>query len=397
MKHATPAETAITVRALNRATLARQMLLGREKATVAGAIGRLVGLQAQVARPPFVGLWTRLAGFTREDLLAALQKRQVVRVTAMRATLHLMSAPDYVALRGALQPALSRGYQAIRKGRNATFDISVLDALGREFFAREAAPFDALREVIKARFPKGDERAMAYAIRCTVPLVQVPDDSAWGFPAQAGFTLADTWLKKKVPVADAPARALVRRYLAAFGPATPADAQAWSALQGLRDVFDAMRPELVTFRDERKRELFDLPEAPRPHEDTPAPVRFLPDFDNVILSHADRSRVIADAHRPRVTTKNLQVPGTFLVDGMVAGTWKAERKKAAATLLLTPFGSLRRKTESRTRGRGRRPACASLNPTPERASCEASETAPVVATTGLDVHPPVIIVDKTTR
>ena len=270
----------------------------------------------------------------------------------MRATLHLMTAPDFVALRGALQPALSRGFRTIAKGRKATLDLEALDALGRAFFGKTAAPFDALRETIKTRYPKGDERAMAYAIRCTVPLVQVPDDSPWGFPAQAGFTLADTWLKKKVPAADAPARALVRRYLAAFGPATPADAQAWSALQGLREVFEAMRPELVTLRDERKRELFDLPEAPRPEEDTPAPVRFLPDFDNLVLSHADRTRVIAPEHRTRLTTKNLLVPATFLVDGMVAGTWKVECKKAVATLLLTPFGALPKKIKNEVEAEG---------------------------------------------
>jgi hypothetical protein len=185
---------------------------------------------------------------------------------------------------------------------------------------------------------------MAYAIRMHVPLVQVPTDAPWGFPASADFALADGWLDRNVPTDEAPPHDLVLRYLAAFGPATPADAQAWSGLQGLRDVFEELRPRLRTFRDERKRELFDLPGAPRPAEDVPAPVRFLPEFDNVLLAHADRSRIIDDRYRPKVTTKNLLVPGTFLVDGFVAGTWKVERKARTATLLLAPFHPLVRKT-----------------------------------------------------
>jgi len=185
---------------------------------------------------------------------------------------------------------------------------------------------------------------MAYAIRMHLPLVQVPTDDAWGFPAASDFALADDWLGKKIPTEEAPAHMLVRRYLAAFGPATPKDAQVWSGLQSLRAAFEELRPELVTFRDERKRELFDLPDAPRPDEDTPAPVRFLPEFDNLVLAHDDRTRVIADEHRPKVTLKNLQVRATFLVDGFVAGAWKVERKKKTATLVLEPFGKLTKKT-----------------------------------------------------
>src|SRR5262249_55283206 len=149
----------------------------------------------------------------------------------------------------------------------------------------------------KAKFPDSDERAMAYAIRTHVPLVQVPTDAPWAFPAAADFALADRWLSKKVSTAGTGPETLVLRYLAAFGPATPADAQAWSGLRGLREVFETLRPSLVTFRDARKRELFDLPDAPRPDADAEAPVRFVPDFDNLVLSHDDRSRIIADAHR----------------------------------------------------------------------------------------------------
>lgn len=336
--------TTLSTRQLNRALLARQMLLSREKTATTDAVERLAGLQAQVARPPFVGLWTRLEGFRRDDLLEALRKRQVVRVTAMRATLHLMTAADYVDLRGALQPGLSRGMQSILRDRAKSFDMEAVKSEGRAFFGGSPETFDAFRIHCKEKHPDGDERAMAYAVRTHLPLVQVPTDAAWGFPAAAAFALADEWLGTEIPTGEAPAHALVRRYLAAFGPATPGDAQVWSGLSGLRAVFEELRPSLATFRDERKRELFDLPEAPRPGEDEPAPVRFLPEFDNLVLSHDDRTRVMADEHRSRVVTKNLQVNATFLVDGFVAGTWKVERKKKTATLVLDPFGPLAKKT-----------------------------------------------------
>ena len=333
----------LTTRQLNRATLARQMLLSREAMTATAAVERLAGMQAQVARPPFVGLWTRLDGFRRQDLAEPLRRREIVRVTAMRGTLHLMSAADYLAFRGALQPMLSKGMQSILRERLQNLDMDALRAEARALFGGKPATFDALRDHFKSKNPAADERAMAYAIRMHLPLVQVPTQDAWAFPAAADFALADDWLGKTILLEEAPAHTLVRRYLAAFGPATPRDAQVWSGLQSLRAAFEELRPELVTFRDERKRELFDLPEAPRPGEDTPAPVRFLPEFDNLVLAHDDRTRVIADEHRPKVVLKNLQVRATFLVDGFVAGAWKVERKKKAATLILEPFGKLAKK------------------------------------------------------
>ena len=141
---------------------------------------------------------------------------------------------------------------------------------------------------------------------------------------------------------------------ATIRPATPADAQAWSGMGGLRDTFEALRPSLVTFRDARKRELFDLPDAARPDEDTPAPVRFVPDFDNLVLAHDDRTRIIADEHRPRVTLKNLQVRATFLVDGVVAGTWKSERKRKAAVLVIEPFGAVAKRARTALEAEGER-------------------------------------------
>ena len=344
-KSQAPSGTTISTRALNRALLARQMLLERHRLSALHAIERLVGLQAQLARPPFIGLWTRLHAFDKRELVTALRDRNAVRVTAMRGTLHVMTTPDYISMRGAMQPMLTRGMQATLRGRAALLEMEALELEARKFFGKSAATFDALRDHLAARFPGADERAMAYAIRTHVPLVQVPTDAPWAYPAAADFTLADRWLSKKVSTAAANPEALVLRYLAAFGPATPSDAQAWSGLPALREVFESLRPALVTFRDERKRELFDLPHAPRPDEDIDVPVRFIPDFDNLVLSHDDRSRIMADTHRSRVTLKNLQVRATFLVDGVVAGTWKSERKRTAAVLVIEPFGSISKRAK----------------------------------------------------
>lgn len=315
------------------------MLLVREKTTTLGAIERLVALQAQLARPPYIGLWTRVQDFKREHLTALIKTRRAVRGTHLRGTLHLMSAKDFVRFRGAVQPALTLSMQSILRDRMKGFDLNSAVAAARDFFAKGATGFDPVRAHLVKKFPRGDERAMGYAARMHLPVVQVPDESAWGYAAAADFTLAELWLGTKIPVEDGPDE-LVPRYLAAFGPASVTDAQTWSALPKLRDVFERLRPTLVTFRDERGRELFDLPKAPRPAEDTKAPVRFLPDFDNILLAHDDRSRVIADAHRKQVFLPGLRVAATLLVDGVVAGTWRVERKKGVATLVIEPFGKL---------------------------------------------------------
>ena len=185
---------------------------------------------------------------------------------------------------------------------------------------------------------------MAYTVRMGVPLVMVPTEVTWGFAGNAGFVLAEKWLGEKIPTSATALEEMVLRYLAAFGPATPADFQTWSALRDARDAFDKLRPRLATFTDERRRELFDLPGAPRPDEDTPAPVRFLPEYDNILLSHADRTRIATDEHRTSVVRNNLQVIGTFLIDGFVAGIWRIERAKQAAELKLMPFIGIPKKS-----------------------------------------------------
>jgi hypothetical protein len=263
----------------------------------------------------------------------------VVRATMMRGTLHLVSARDYLVLRPALQPGLEQGLRVLGE-RMAGLDSAAVTRAARELLGGGARTFDEVRAALAPRFPDVNERALGYAVRMLIPLVQLPSDSTWGFDAGGTFALAESWLGA-APAEDARPEALVRRYLAAFGPATPADAAAWSGLRGLRAAFDALRPELVTFRDGRGRELFDLADAPRPGGDADAPVRFLPEFDNLVLAHEDRTRVVDDAHRPRIVSKNLQVAATFLVDGRVAGTWKGERARGVAVVAVQPFAALR--------------------------------------------------------
>jgi len=329
----------LSTRALNRALLARQMLLERKKTGVVAAVEQLVGMQAQIPRPPFRGLWTRVQGFRREDLLKSLHDKRLVRATAMRGTIHLMSTKDFLTFRPVLAEMLAKAANSV-VGRNMPpLDVDAVCKLGRAFFG-SPAPFDDFREFLEkehSEYATTTVRAMAYTVRMGVPLVMVPTDVTWGFPGNAGFLLAEKWLGQKIPTDATSLEELVLRYLAAFGPATPADFQTWSALRTSREVFEKLRPKLVTFTDERRHELFDLAEAPRPPEDTPAPIRFLPEYDNALLAHADRTRIATDEHRTSVVLNNLQVIGTFLIDGFVAGIWRIERAKQAAELLLKPF------------------------------------------------------------
>lgn len=328
----------LTLRQLNRATLARQMLLAREKVSTVEAVERLCGMQAQEAKPPFIGLWTRLAEFRRQDLHTALFERAVVRATLMRGTLHLMSASDYTAFRMTLQPMLTEGMRVLG-ARASGLEMDKLLPVARMLLKHEALSFNELRPLLLEAFPQVNDRALGYAVRTNLPLIMVPTDDRWAYPSVADFTLAETWLDDPLS-GDGATQELVLRYLAAFGPATAADMQTWSGMGAIRTVLDGMRPHLRVFKDERGRDLFDLPQAPRPDDDVPAPPRFLPEFDNLVLAHSDRARVLADEHRGFVVTKNLRVRATFLSDGFVRGTWTVERKKNTATLLLTPFEAL---------------------------------------------------------
>ena len=314
------------------------MLLKRASVSVLEAVEILCGLQAQEPKPPHIGLWTRLNQFAVDDLTSALHSRHVVRATMMRGTLHVVSARDYIAFRMVLQPMLTQALRVLGDRAHGLDLVAVLSA-AHTLLLGAPRTFDELRTDLSRQFPEVNERALGYVTRMNIPLVMAPTQDHWGFPSIAAFTLAETWLNETLSAGHAPDH-LVRRYLAAFGPASVADVQEWSGLTGLKAVLHSMRGELRAFRDETGRELFDLPDAPRPDAEMEVPVRYLPEFDNLVLAHSDRTRVIADKHRALVVTKNLRVNATFLVDGFVAGTWRITRKKKAATLQLSPFEAL---------------------------------------------------------
>jgi hypothetical protein len=333
------APATLTTRQLNRATLARQLLLHREEISALDAVERLCGLQAQEPGPPFIALWSRVAEFRDGELHQALHGRAAVRATMMRGTLHLASAGDYAAFRGPLQPVLSRAMTGALRERAEGLEPDAVLPVARALLEERPRTFDELRGLLQEAFPEVNHRALGYAVRMLLPLVMVPTEDRWAFPRVADFALADRWLERRVSAEEAPDE-LVLRYLAAFGPASTADVQTWSGLQGIKAVLEVMRPRLVVFADERGRELFDLPEAPRPAPDTRAPPRLLAEFDTLLLAHADRARVIAEEHRPAVVTKNLRVRATFLIDGFVRGTWEIKRARRAATLTIVPFAAL---------------------------------------------------------
>jgi hypothetical protein len=331
-------------RALNRALLGRQMLLRRQKLSAIEAIEHLVGMQAQAPNPPYIGLWTRLEDFHPDELARLILDRRAVRIALMRNTVHLVTARDCLALRPVVQPVLDRGLYANRTHRASIerVDIEALVAAGRALLEERPRTAKELGELLRERWPDRDPASLARAIRHLAPLVQVPPRGIWGASGPAAHTTAESWLGRSL-TRDSSLGEMITRYLGAFGPATVRDAQAWSGLTRLREVFERLRPRLRVFRDERGRELFDLLDAPRPTPDTPAPARFLPEFDNVTLSHDDRTRIIANDHRKVIASKNGMVPAVVLVDGFVRGTWKVERTKKAAKLVIKPFEPLSKK------------------------------------------------------
>ncbi|NUQ99291.1 MAG: winged helix DNA-binding domain-containing protein [Streptomyces sp.] len=440
MTKTTATAPVLGTRALNRATLERQLLLRRSPLSAKAAVEHLLGLQAQNVKPPYYALAARLDGFTPEELSGLMADREVVRIVTIRSTIHTHTAADALTLRPLVQPARDRELTNFRKGL-AGVDLDRLASLARDLVEAEPRTMKQLREALQTEWPDADPQALAIAARCKLPLVQVTPRGLWGRSGQVALTTLEHWLGhaptarsmppaatssaatspgvnppsaavqgtaasataadcsaspaaaaegRAVPGAGvsgsaaaarisvspaaaeqgaaspdaaapsatpasaaapavasqgaptlAPAEAApspdatVLRYLAAFGPASVKDMQTWAGLTRLREVFERLRPQLVTFRDESGVELFDLPEAPRPDAETPAPPRFLPEFDNLLLSHADRTRVVPAEYWGRSWVGN-QAYCTFLVDGFLAGVWRLEE----GALVIEPFGTL---------------------------------------------------------
>ncbi len=331
----------LTRRALNRATMARQLLLERHELAPLAAVAHLVGLQAQNPGDPYLALWSRLVGFDPDELGRHVAERRAVRIVVMRATIHLLTADDALTLRPLTQPVLTA---ELRRHRDHAphlrdLDLGPLMADAAAAMAERPLTTTQLRAALAALHPALDAPSLAYAARCLLPLVQVPPRGVWGRRGAVTLTTTDSWLGRPL---DRNARIddVVRRYLAAFGPALPADLATWSRLTGFREVLDRMRPTLRTFRDEHGRELVDVPDAPLPDPDTPAPVRFLPAYDNVVLSHADRSRYVPDDVAALATEG--PVHGTVLVDGSIAATWSQDQVGGAATLTVRHLPRSRR-------------------------------------------------------
>ena len=315
--------------ALNRSLLARQGLLERTALPALEVVERLVGMQAQVPENPYVALWSRLAGFRPEELSELIARRRTVRAHAMRSTIHLMSARDCLAIQPITQEVLVRGFQSPWRKGLAGADPAEVAAAGMELLTAAPRTRAVLSELLAPRWPEADPAALAYAVNCYAALVQVPPRGLWGGSGQATWALSAAWLDGRA--GETTVDELVLRYLAAFGPATVADARTWSGLTGLREVFERLRPQLRTFRDERGRELFDVPGAPFPDPDTPAPPRFLPEYDNVALSHEDRSRIIGEDW-PGLRQSPGKWAGALLVDGFCRASWELQLEDSAVTL-----------------------------------------------------------------
>jgi hypothetical protein len=327
-------------RSLNRALLERQLLSRRRPVPPAAVIERLVGLQAQNPIDPYVALWSRIEGFRPERLATLIAERRAVRMPLLRGTIHLVTSDDAVTLRPVLQRALERAFfTGSPFGRRlAGRDVDEVTAAGRFLLEERPRTRADLRRLLGELWPGRDKEAMAMAVTYLLPVVQVPPRGLWGRSGQATWAPAEAWLARQleglgdvVPV--------IERYLRAFGPASVADVQAWSGLTRLREVIEGIRPNLRMFADEHGRELFDVPGAPRPDPETPAPVRFLPVYDNAYLGHADRARIVdADDRRRTLAADVADAP--LLIDGFIRATWRLVRGDRAATIEVTPFRRL---------------------------------------------------------
>lgn len=333
-------QTVLHQPALNRATLGRQMLLEPSTRTPLEAIEHLLGLQAQAPFPPYFGLWCRLASFRPEELSALIEGRDVVRIALMRSTVHLVSARDATMLRPLIAPALARMLTGSAFGRELReIDLDAFVAAGRAILDEGPHTGKELGDRLRVTWPELSDQALVNGIRNLVPLVQVPPRGLWGRSGQARLATIETWLGRSLD-AEPSVETMVLRYLGAFGPASVADVQAWCGLTRLAEVVERLRPRLTAWRNDRDVEVFDLPDAPRPDPETPAPVRLIAEWDNLTLSYADRTRVVAEADRKRIWTTNGIVPGMVLVDGTARAAWKLAQTKGAATVTVSIFGEV---------------------------------------------------------
>ena len=340
----------LSLRELNRATLARQLLLRRARLDPVEAIDRLAGLQAQWSPSPYLALWTRLSRFRREDLSAALLERRVVKATLMRTTLHLVSAREYPHYAKLTSDARVRLLTTV--ARRTGLDTGHLNDDLMQFASRKPRSLTEIGDFVLGRIGPSKHPTSTVARFALWTLlsadgwfVNAPPNGLWGSYVGGHYISARSWLRSlRAPTVEAAATHILRRYLAAFGPATLADATSWSHGRPavLRAALEALGDETVRFHDERGRTLYDLRSAPRPNPEAPAPVRFLPKWDSLLLAYQppERVRVLPEHLRKAVIAVNGDVTPTVLVDGIVAARWDARQSKGTAVVRVAPFGRL---------------------------------------------------------
>ena len=323
------AERVLSRRELNRALLARQTLLERSTAELPRVLERVGGIQAQYAPSMYVGLWSRVADLERAALTRALERRSVVQATLMRTTIHLVSAGDYWPLALAVRDGRREWWLTASQGRVTAREMSTAARRMRARLADGPLRRKEIDELL------GKDRSQALGM--WLELVRVPPSGTWERRRADLYGLAERWVRPPAMTKAQALEHLARRYLGAFGPATAADMANWAGLRPAALAPTVKRLELRRFRAEDGAELLDLPRAPLPAADTPAPVRFLPTWDATLLVHARRSGILPEEHRPKIFhTKNPQSTPTFLVDGAVAGTWRHE----GGRITIEPFGRL---------------------------------------------------------
>ena len=328
--------TTLSNRTLNRTLLARQLLLERSDLPIVTAVEHLGGLQAQAPIPPYLALWSRLAPYEVDDLSKLITDRSLVRMTLWRGTLHLISASDVFLMRTALQPELNKwARNVMAPAHRVGVDFDELARITREFINSEPRTVAEIGTHLEEHFPQAKARDLSTQAQMLVPMVQVPPRGIWGVGGVPQNLAMASWLGRDLP-SEAAVTEVIERYLRAFGPATLADVQAWSKLTGLKT--HAASLNLVRYKDENGRELLDVPDGVIVSEDVPAPARLLPAFDNVLLGHADRTRIMSEDARARWgAVRNGVFPPTFLVDGFLRGTWSVAETKDTATLTIEPY------------------------------------------------------------
>jgi hypothetical protein len=347
------AERVLTLRELNRALLARQLLLRRIRLSVPAVVERVGALQAQWPPSPYVGLWTRVDGFRADDLMRALTRRHVVKATLMRRTLHLVTARDYLAYGGIYRASLIRELERQCAALGDDVDLAAAGERLAELAAerpQKRPELLAQLELPRLRIQDRSPWLLTYGLTAYAGLVNGPESSVWrSHTAGTTFVSARTWLGADGAAGDGAATQLVRGYLAAFGPASRADIAKWTGMARVVVDRGLAQLDMRRLRDEHDRELYDLPRAPLPAPDVPAPARMLPRFDNLVLSHDDRRRVLPEEYRSAVIQGG-EVRPSFLVDGFVAGLWRLE----GGRVRIEPFAPLPRRARREVEDEARR-------------------------------------------